>query len=418
MLLKNYKLKLIKLILFFTILTPSIRIGSLPGFRLEQILILMTTIYAVFRVLAGKKVRIQTSSFTNIYILFPIFIIISSFVGSIKGYTPIPNDYFELYKVFLYAAVFFITSTFIDSDEKRIQILSSIVLYSSFSAIIAITQYFDFMGLNSKYIPIIAPTQFKTLMPGHSQPRVVGLSGNPNVYAVIAGIGFLLALWFFIETRKKKYVIPLTLNFIGSLMTLSRTGFVFLGAASLVMVFSNLSVQGLNYKVILSGKIKKKPVALLLFSLLIVASITVALLEFVPEDLLWRLRLGLNVSQDNSWQARIQNWNEAKAFFLNSPLFGIGPAKNFFTISVDNEWLLLLARYGVVGTFVLSLSFISPLFDKRFYKNKYRSIYYGLIVGMSLYMIPASIYHSFQLMIIVLVILASVLQERKEIVVT
>ncbi|WP_208586126.1 O-antigen ligase family protein [Gracilibacillus suaedae] len=408
----NNNINVIKLILFFSILTPSINIGNLPSFRLEQLLIIIIVFYVIIRTFKRKKVILSISPFVKIYIFFAFIIIISSFVGSIKGYTPTINDYFELYKVFLYSSIFLITSTLINSDQDRIQVLKAIVLYSSLSSVIAITQYFNLFGLNSLYVPAIAPTQYESLMPGYQSPRVVGLSNNPNVYSVIPGIGFLLSLWLLIEKNERKYVFTLILTFFANLMTLSRTGFVFLISTSSIMILSTLILQGINLKLLLTGIIKKRTMIILFLSFITVSSLVFIIINFVPEELLWRLR-STNLQEDSSWQARLTNWNEALTFFKDSPLFGIGPAKDYFSIHVDNEWLFLLARYGTFGLTVLVLAFLAPVFTNRGVYRKYKSIYYGIIVGMALYMIPASIYHSFQLMIIILVILACVINAKK-----
>ena len=77
------------------------------------------------------------------------------------------------------------------------------------------------------YIFIIAPTQFKTLVGGYSWPRVVGLSNNPNVYAVIVSIGLLIGFSLYLYEKKKHNLFFLAINFIVLMMTLSRAGLTF-----------------------------------------------------------------------------------------------------------------------------------------------------------------------------------------------
>lgn len=410
-------LNIILIILFLVILTPDVRIRNLPAIRLEQIIIIFIVIKSIIKIILNKKVSIKTTKFLNLYLFFPFFMILSSLIGSLKGVTVVVNDFFELYKVFLYVSVYLITCSIVINDQDKIKILKWVVIFISFSGIIAITQYVNLFGLNEIYVPIIAPTQYRTLIDGYPYPRMVGMSSNPNVYAVVAALGFIVSLWLFWEYRKKFFIFSMVLNLIANLMTLSRSGFIFLLIGSVLMSLTNLSIRGFNYKLFIKFKLKKKALLfLLVFIVTIIIIMVISFIYLVPEELIWRLDRMNDLSSDNSWQARLDNWEKQIYFIRESFAWGVGPAKRHFTRVTDNEWLLLLRSYGIIGVIFLVCVFLSPMTEKSFYRNNYRGLYYGIVIGMFLYMIPAAIYHSFQLMIIVMIIFATVSKRKKSII--
>lgn len=407
----NY-MRIVIFILFFTILTPDIKLGSAPAFRFEQVLLLLTVTLILFSILMKKEVVLYYSSLIKIYVLFPFFIFTSTLVGSINGYPPILNDYFEIYKVILYIIAFLISAMILD-NRRKIVILKYAVLFITISSIIAFTQYINLFGLNQIYIPNIAPTQYRSLMPGYPTPRVVGMSSNPNVYAIIAALGFVLSLWLLLETRKKFFIATMIITLIANLMTLSRSGFVFLIIVSVLLIVINLYEKGLNFHLIKTMRIKKSVLILMFISLLFCIIMLYSILNFVPEDLTWRLQKILDLSSDNSWNARLEGWDEKIKYFFLSPLFGIGPGKAYLTEASDNEWIFLLSRYGIFGTIVLLLSFIAPIFIKWKGKENFKAIYVPILIGSAIYMVPSAIYHSFQLMTLIMVLFGIMLPTKK-----
>ena len=78
---------------------------------------------------------------------------------------------------------------------------------------------------------------------------------------------------------------------------------------------------------------------------------------------------------------------------MKSPFLGVGTLEVLEPGAADNEWLLLLRQWGVLGTFMLVFAIVSPLAGtwlKR--KTPSRNLFFslGLLVGAGLYMIPAA----------------------------
>ncbi|HZK10764.1 MAG TPA: hypothetical protein VFD10_00165, partial [Atribacterota bacterium] len=81
------------------------------------------------------------------------------------------------------------------------------------------------------------------------------------------------------------------------------------------------------------------------------------IINIAPEKFFLRFNQLENISQATSWQARIVNWKVNYDLWKLSPLFGWGPGKVTMTTIVDNEWLLLLRRYGLIGVIIFILDF-------------------------------------------------------------
>ena len=398
------KLWIVYITIFSLILLPNIRLNGIPSFRVEQIVIITLTLLSTLKILLGKKVRISNSFFVFSYIGLSFIIIVSIWVGSLKGIKVITNDFFEIYKIFIYLGVFILTTSSIKTDKDKIKIIKFINFCLFISTIIAVQQYFNLFNLNEKYVPFIAPTQYKTLVNNYAYPRVIGMTGNPNEYAVMPGIGGLLSWSLFIQTKNKRYILCLFCFMLAVLMTLSRTGFVFLVLSLLTYSFFHLFENFSKRKVLKVFRILITTSCLLLIGLIA--------FQYLPQELTWRFRAGINISMDNSFQARLSNWNEHINYFRMSPIFGLGPAKSIaYEHAVDNEWLLFLRQYGIAGCFYIFYIFTIPFL--RLKRTYYKHLYFSIAISSAVYMIPAAIYSSFQLMPLIMIFAGLVSKENK-----
>lgn len=137
----------------------------------------------------------------------------------------------------------------------------------------------------------------------------------------------------------------------------------------------------------------------------IIIILGILIFNSLPEQLTWRLKHGMNIGSDASFQARLRNWKEHIDHFIRSPIFGLGPAKTIeYNSQVDNEWLLLLRQYGIIGTLYFLIVFVTPFIR---HKDKfYKYLYYSVLVASALYMIPAIVYNSFQIMPLIMILAA------------
>lgn len=142
--------------------------------------------------------------------------------------------------------------------------------------------------------------------------------------------------------------------------------------------------------------------------------LALSLLQVLPEPLVDRFVVLLEEPTEHvSWQGRLRMWEPTFSLWTESPLLGWGPAKANHRVVVDNEWLLLLRRYGVVGlTAFLGLfgSLFVGLSDLRRDNREATGLalciaLQATLVGYALYMLTAGVYHMLQLMPITLLFL-------------
>ena len=133
----------------------------------------------------------------------------------------------------------------------------------------------------------------------------------------------------------------------------------------------------------------------------------------LPEKMFYRFSEIASFSPVPSWQARGENWEAHLELWRQSFLFGWGPAKATMGTIVDNEWIYLLRRYGVVGL-IAFLCFYGSLFFGLFRIRRINAdesvvalsaALQATLLGYAIYMIPAVVYHSLQLMPILLLFL-------------
>lgn len=86
------------------------------------------------------------------------------------------------------------------------------------------------------------------------------------------------------------------------------------------------------------------------------------IIKMAPEKFFFRISQLGNIWDATSWQARIVKWKANYDIWKLSPLFGWGPGKMTMTTIVDNEWLLLLRRYGLIGVIIFILWFANFYF--------------------------------------------------------
>jgi len=398
----DYRDLFLFLTVFFIVLTPSFPTpGPLPNLRLEEGFAAALVGGCLIWLLAGGKVRLYISSFQPLLLFFSAVIVLSMLVGALQGLDPAVRDFTEHIKVFKYLLIFTVVATLADTPARRRRLVDFTIVTIVASALVGFTQYINPLNINERYVQFIAPTQYHRLVGDYPFPRIIGITSNPNEYAVIAAIGVLLCLAMFLAYRHTAYAAGGGLCFLALLMTMSRSGMVFLGVALAVyLALSFVHVSTVN----------QRQLKFFLLMLLLGLLLLFALVAYAPDALMWRLQEGLDLDASTSWQARLERWEESLILIRESPLLGWGPASNIdFEWQPDNEWLLLTRRYGLLGTGYLVMAFLLPvLFTGPSARHgdayTYRNIYLAVLAGSACYMIAAVIYHALQIMALVVVI--------------
>jgi O-antigen ligase len=381
-------------------LTPSMAlVAGLPQIRLEELLLLATLGYLIMAALSGLRIRLAWGLRQTLLASFVVFIFISIGVGLSLGYGGALSDLNQLVRILKYLIIYTLAITvvaFSDTPEQtKLKILKFILALSVLLFMIAVQQYFDLGGLNRLYVQAVAPVHYDAL--GGSNPRVVGMVGNPNELGFLFVLTGLIAVHLLTRRFHIVYALLIAMSLFGIGLTASRTSLVvFVFGVVLLLVLALLQLS----RMWLSSAIQGLAVIMLL---IVAVSTTLAEASFM-DRLLWRFEELGDPAEASSWKGRVVRWQDNLAIFRESPIFGVGPLRRMEMAAVDNEWLLLARSYGVIGTMALVLAMVLPHW--RSARTPTKVLGTGVMAASAVYMIPAAVFHSLVLMPLVLIILA------------
>lgn len=405
--------KIVYLMLFFLLLTPSIRIApSLPLIRLEEMTIVIVVAFLFIRLMRNKEIVLAWSLRQLLFSGLFVVVAISIFIGSMLGFDASIADFNQFIRVFKYLIIYSATLTLFkisqDPQEEKYNLLKYYLILSSVLFFVSIQQYFNLFALNELYVPTIAPTQYETLVNNYPFPRPVGLVGNPNELGMLFVLGSLVSLFLLLKSFRISILIIFFFQVGGLFLTLSRGALVAF-VIGLIILLLKLFFDNFH-KIKLAGIMR-------FFILFLTASLSMVYVVYNTsfiDTIFWRFARLSNLESDTSWQARILHWQENLNLFKESPFIGVGPLRRAtFEYAADNEWLLLLRSYGIIGTvYIFTIFFIPHLLNKRSIFNILSLV---ILLSSSIYMIPAAVFHSLVLMPVVL-ILISVSEEKTKLI--
>ena len=407
---KGGKLRLSRAViplLVVAVLFPSIRLpAGIPAVRVELIIILTAwLLFLLGDISTGKEIRLRWNPTNKWFFLFGTCILVSiAYAAFVKDYYPIGHDFWEFGKLIEYFLIFaLVASLDIPSEQMRKCYLASLIVFVC-SAVFGFAQYFNLFDINSIISPYYAPTQIQGIV---RAGRIVGTTGNPNEFGALmvlaASLALTGALWLKERGIKLASWIALGVFSLAIMFTLSRSALLGLLTASIfILFFKYLTHFGF-----------RRTIRMFLWAVPLLLILTFVLLQLAPDTLFFRAGSALNLSTDTSWQARLLVWGNQLDVWKQSPIFGWGPGKETMTTIVDNEWLLLLRRYGVAGVLVFILWFTGVYRNlakvahesKKRYTETFCAGLEATLVAYAIYMIPAGVYHSLQLMPILLIFL-------------
>jgi hypothetical protein len=395
-------------------LGPPIRIAEgIPAVRLEDILLFGGSAVLLAYWSLGGRIRLAWGLRQTLLAGFAVFVPLSILSGALQDYPAALGDLNQWIRLLKYVLIYTAVATFVrvgdGASAKRRWILDLVVISSVLLAAVAVQQFFDLFGLNSMYVAYVAPTQAGTLLGQGGIPRPVGLAGNPNELGFLFALGALVSTYSLLAHGGKRYWASLAVQLVGLLLTLSRSSVLALlgGSAALLLLSGTLrrwlAIEGLGRTV---G-------ALALGGAVVLGA---AWQTGYLSEAAVRLAGLLNPTETSAYRIRIAHWQENISLFLESPLLGVGPLRQteFIRYAADNEYLLLLRMYGLVGTLYLGAVFLLPQLPMvRFESNRGVAmdraalLADSVLVACMIYMVPAATFHSLVLMPAVLVLLAT-----------
>jgi len=381
-----------KLILFFVPLSLFLPV-RLPkaGYILLIYLVIVTSIFVFSEVKFNTAVILlfATIPFTRVVSYF--------FETSTRGMSSIKEVLVYLVLACYIALLSCLLSIRLYGKEPLFHtIIKSYIFCGLVLSIISIQQAYNLFGMNGIYLSWLNPeteVQIQRIasLVASSAARPIGLIGNPNEFGFQIGL-CLLSSWYALLYYRRKYLyfFICVLFFLGLMFTASRGSFVFVGVgALLILVGSDMHTKRRKIGILIGLSF--------LFTGFLVLGLNTPQFEPYTERI---LRL-VNISADRSWQLRLEKmWQFNLNWFMKSPFLGVGTLQVLEPEAADNEWLLLLRQWGVFGTAMLVFAIVAPLVG-AWLKRKIppRNLFFslGLLVGASLYMIPAAFISSLPL---------------------
>jgi hypothetical protein len=385
-------------VVFSVLLTPSIPIASgIPSLRLDDILLIMAPILVML--LVG---RIVVDARVGLLLLIGFLIEVSIAVGAVKGYPASMADHFYVFRILKYIGAATLGATFAYLERENgtsLKWLAKVIVLTGFGLIFLVfQQFFDLLNLNAFYVQFVAPTQYETLINDYSWPRPVGMVGNPNELSFLLGIISALGIWLYLSEPKQNllWLMSAMLYLLTCFLTLSRSG-VFATAIMISVLLIGSIVKGLHGRERTVTLEKRKTTRFLLLSGIGATGVAAALfINPIFKKLTWRF----TPEYFGGWYKRIEHWQENLNYWLDSPLFGIGPLRHsgIFKYAADNEWLLLLRTGGVFLALTIIALFFLDIFLSKKTNDMCGCLSFSLAVGASAYMVPAAFFYSLVIM--------------------
>lgn len=307
-----------------------------------------------------KKRDVFKLAYVRNLILFVGVIIVSILFNSKKNSF---NDFFEVYDILKYIAVFIVFKEIYQPKIKRIAFDIAFILLLLFNLL----HYHDIFGFNEVIMPYFCGDHSIHLLTfGYNSigepatKRMLGVIGNPNNNAIL----FIIFFIFYLPKKgwTTKEMIFFYLSVIAVSACQSRTGII---AFAVIFIFNFILIKWKWWKIALHSTF----VTLFLVLFFNLSAFSSYLqLDFLTQkkqkkDYIMSL-FNEEGFQGTSWQKRVEIWKNLLGESVHKPIFGHGPQKNHFyeqKLYSENEYVLVIWRYGLVGIIVFLFIYLIPI---------------------------------------------------------
>jgi O-antigen ligase len=273
------------------------------------------------------------------------------------------NDLFEVYDIVKYIVVFLVFKEIYQPKTKQLAIDIAFVIL----IVLNLMHYHNFFGFNEHIMPLYCgENSIHLLTFGYNSigepatKRMLGLIGNPNNNAIL----FMIFLIHYLP--KKEWKTKEMFFFYAAVIAVSacqsRTG---------IIAFAAIFV--INF-IIVKWKWWKITIHIFIVTLMLVFFFNLqAFSEYLHLDFLTTKKQNKDyiislfndeAFQGNSWQKRLEIWQDLLKESTHKPVLGHGPQKNHFYDSQlysENEYVLMVWRFGLVGLFLYLMIYLIPL---------------------------------------------------------
>jgi|GEM_PF-1323911 len=350
----NFEISYLHLTVFLIIsslLLPPISIKStLPDIRFEEFIFYIFFPFILLKPPEHKKLKGRAKTFAYVFMAFLVCMFISLIWGVMHFGVPTGSrDFVNFFKIAKYLIIFWVIYRFNYTDDELKTILYVVLGTLFISVTLGFLQLYGVFGLDHITAPLFL--QNRAYM---ATERLVGTFHNPNTYGSILLVGIIICLVLLFHkslVKNRVLISALLVYFIAALiLTVSRTDVaIFVFIAILIPVY-NTYKHSIN------------PLYVLLFFTGFVL-LLIPLAGFLTYDILVRYISGMNILQDQSFLMRLYSWYINTKIFLQSPIVGWGTSEYLYTTIVDNEYILMLRNFGILGTSVYIWFYFLPLIE-------------------------------------------------------
>ena len=412
-------LVLMSMILF----TPAFPLpGGLPSVRIEELLLPVILVLLWQNRTMGVKVIKQPM--TILFVLLGISMGIS--IGNaaiLQGGSVSLSDLMELIRVLKYLVLYVFMVTLIASSQRSLNREEALTGFVNISVVLFLginwAQYFNFLYFNRWFSPLFGPPHHVERIIRNS--RVIGTLGNPNFFGALMMIFLLFyfskLIFQFDQMKLKpvKWTLLISAAWMSLLLTASRTALLavvggFAAGMAVYLLISQkkhfIRLAGIFALVILLGLISN---ILVVFTMR--AYDDYLRPRFVSEEDDGRRLLQTTHTVGNRMQealnegrgirTRLQVWSTHFEYAKESLIIGNGPQKEEFRGEqvVDNEYLLILRRYGMLGLVLYGSLYVHNLFKRpKGYRSKwYYTFLFSSTLSLLAFNLPAGSFYHLQL---------------------
>lgn len=340
-------------LMLISILAPVVRLSDLFWLKPDELLLPLIALVYLWLMLAGLARPIPPNAMYLVALVFCVCIGMSMVYGTqVIGHPLLARDFFELPKT-IFPVLFFTLAYEADLPEKSLRTLAAVLVPSIL--LICLYAYGQWFNLGFTYY--LQPYYSGGLHDEGSLEhyrRVYSTMSNPNTLGILMTwviAAFTMAALFRVD-RRSWFLAAL----VASLITLAMTG----SRYGLIDTFFALVLIFLLPAPTERSKVKRRATLLIAVPLVLSVILVVAATNRATLERFEMLRSPL---RENSLRLRLDGlWLDAAGQFLQSPVFGHGPAKIIFTdIFTDSEYLVILKQYGVVGLLPYLCFYLVPL---------------------------------------------------------
>jgi len=334
-------------LIILTILLVIIMPGRIGGHaRPEYALVMILCAGAIHR--RGGNAFSAASTELTLLVALTLSMLLSIVADAAVSVRFTFRDLFSAVRYLAMVAMILGTSATYFTPRARLQLLKFLCLLALFCTFLSIAQYFNLGGMNSFFLGLYgadtAAYYQNFVIGGLSTRRIIGTTGNPNLWAYLLT---MVAMFAVSRTVVGKHFIwaPVSLGaFLAVLMTGSRSSTVAFFAGALAILGTSAASSRNRGAMVASGAL----IAVLLPTIFFVYTSSI--------DTVGPSRF----SADNiaSFYARVELWIDTFAEYSDSIVLGRGPGKaemSRHTLAADkvsfrdNTFISVFTMQGVIG---------------------------------------------------------------------